>query len=83
MLWLHNREFKLGKEHDIATNKLKEWKRKFMERLMESKKQVTDFKQKDRMSEADNYVTLLDEITRRLDEYAQEVCIVFPIITSF
>ncbi|KAK2157592.1 hypothetical protein LSH36_188g04054 [Paralvinella palmiformis] len=69
---IKNTEIKLGKEHDIATNKLKEWKRKFMERLLETQKQVADFKQKDRMSEAENYVQLLEETEQRLDEYTQE-----------
>jgi fructose-1,6-bisphosphatase len=72
-MFLYFREVKLGKEHDIATNKLKEWKRKFLERLMDTKKQVTDFKSKDRMSEAENYVLLLEEITQKLEDFSQEV----------
>lgn len=67
------RETKLSKEHDIAVNRMADWKKKFQEKLTETQKQVTEFKTKDRMSEADAYVHLLEEITKRLEDFNMEV----------
>ena len=54
-------------------NRLADWKKKFQISLNDTQKQVTDFKTKDRMSEADSYVHLLEEITKRIEEFNMEV----------
>ena len=61
------------KEHDIALNKLKEWKKRFQAELDSLQKEVLEFKAKDRMLEADHYVAQLDEISHKLGEANEEV----------
>ena len=67
------REDKLQKEHDIALTRLNDWKKRFLQRIVETQKQVSDMRHKDRMSEATNYVTLIEEISKRVDEFLDEV----------
>ena len=68
-----DREQKLSKEHDIAVNRLNDWKRRYLMTLTETQKVVNDFKTKDRMSEAESYVHLLDDTARRLEDFTLEV----------
>ena len=61
------------KEHEIRVKKLNEKKRKFQEELNGVDKQLKDFKIRDKMSEADNYVVTLENISKRLEEFNMEV----------
>ena len=69
------REQKLSKEHDIAVNRLSTWKKEFQQTLNDTQKLVNDFKLKDRMSEAEAYVALLEDVSRKLEQFTQEVSI--------
>ncbi|ELT89912.1 hypothetical protein CAPTEDRAFT_157693, partial [Capitella teleta] len=66
-------EQKLSKAHDIAVNRLKDWQRKFTATLTDTMKMVNDFKQKDRMSEAESYLLMLQDTTRKLEDFTREV----------
>ncbi len=66
-------ESKLQKEHDISCKLLKDWKKRFKATLDACQKEVNDFKHKDRMSEAEQYVVQLQNISNRLDEFLDEV----------
>lgn len=57
----------------MAVNRLNDWKRKFLLALTETQKLVNDFKTKDRMSEAENYLMQLQDTNKRLEEFAAEV----------
>ena len=65
------------KEHDIAANKLNDWKKRFVAVLDALQKEVTDFRSKDRMSEAETYVNLLNEIAQKLEDANAEVNYLF------
>ena len=67
------REQKLSKEHNIAANRLNDWKKRFLASLDETRKVVGEFKSKDRMSEAEQYVFTLNEIGKKLEDYNLEV----------
>ena len=68
-----NRENKLQKEHDIACNRLKDWKKRFENTLNEYLKKIKDFNAKDRMSEADKYMAELKDIGQKIEEFKDEV----------
>ena len=67
------RESKLSKEHDIAMNRMNDWKKKFQARLDACQKTVTEFKQRDRMAEAEAYLFELQDISKQLEDFALEV----------
>ncbi|XP_066284547.1 dynein axonemal heavy chain 3-like isoform X3 [Branchiostoma lanceolatum] len=69
---IRNSEMRLIKEHDMAVQKLLKWQVDFVSRLDEVAKQVKDFQKKDRMSEAHNYMELLQDIGRKLREFQEE-----------
>ncbi|XP_070559259.1 dynein axonemal heavy chain 3-like isoform X5 [Ptychodera flava] len=69
---IRNSEMKLQKEHDIAVQKLLDWQIKFSFRIDEIATQVKAFRHKDRMSEADNYLQQLHDISRKLDDFYKE-----------
>ncbi|XP_023932407.1 dynein heavy chain 3, axonemal [Lingula anatina] len=67
-----NSETKLQKEHEIATQNLTRWKKKFKTKLDAMAKKVKDFSQKDRMSEAEHYVLQLEDMQKNLEEFNKE-----------
>ena len=64
---------KLQREHDYYTNKLLDRQKKFQGELDIVAKQLRDFAGKDRMSEAENYMRELTEITEKLEQFQEEV----------
>ena len=68
-----NRELKLSKEHEIKVKALNEKRRRFQDDLDAVAKQVKDFKVKEKMSEAENYVMQLEDITKKLEGFTLEV----------
>ena len=66
-------ETKLQKEHGIALRRLKEWKRNFVKTLDEAQIQIKEFKTKDRIPEADQYITQLNDLSLTLEQFKQEV----------
>ena len=60
------------KEHDMKVNRLTEWKKRFQTQLDSTQKEVTDFRFKDRMSEAEQYIYQLSEIAKRLEDFMAE-----------
>ncbi|KAK6993742.1 dynein heavy chain 3 axonemal, partial [Biomphalaria glabrata] len=66
---INSTETKLQREHDLACNKLKEKKKQFEILLSEYSKKVKDFGMKDRMSESEKYVTELEDIAMRIEEF--------------
>ncbi|KAK3779700.1 hypothetical protein RRG08_013655 [Elysia crispata] len=69
---VRNAENKLQKEHDIACNRLKDWKKRFESTLKEYLKKIKDFNGKDRMSEADKYMAELEDIGQKIEEFQDE-----------
>lgn len=67
------RENKLQKEHDVAVYRLKEQKKVFERTLEEYLKKVKEFSTKDRISEADKYVSELEDISQKIDEFRKQV----------
>ena len=67
------RENRLWREHEMRVKQLNERKRKFQEELNNVDKQLKDFKIRDKMSEADNYVIALENISKKLEEFNMEV----------
>ena len=76
MPMIKNMEQKLTKEHDIAVNRLNNWKKEFTTTLNNTLKEVQDFKTRDRMSEAENYLLTLQEIAKKIEGFQQEVWII-------
>ena len=66
-------ETKLQKEHGIALRRLKEWKRNFGKTLDEAQIQIKEFKTKDRIPEAEQYITQLNDLSLTLEQFKQEV----------
>ena len=54
-------------------NRLNDWKRKFLNRILDVRTQVQQFKLNDRMSEAEQYVVQLENISKSLDDFNTEV----------
>ncbi|CAG5118303.1 unnamed protein product, partial [Candidula unifasciata] len=65
-------ENKLQKEHDIAVYKLKEHKKLFECTLEEYQKKIKEFNTKDRISEADKYVSELEDISQKIDDFRKQ-----------
>ncbi|GCB84829.1 hypothetical protein scyTo_0025549, partial [Scyliorhinus torazame] len=63
---------RLQREHDVAVSKLVHWQNDFIKRIAEAAALVKKFQTKDRMSEAQQYVQKLEDINRRLKEFAEE-----------
>ena len=66
-------ENKYQKEHDIACNKMRDWKRRFEKTLDENMKKIKEFGSKDRMSEADKHLADLEDMTIKIEEFREEV----------
>uniref|UniRef100_A0A1I8FV89 DHC_N2 domain-containing protein n=1 Tax=Macrostomum lignano TaxID=282301 RepID=A0A1I8FV89_9PLAT len=69
---IENSEFKLNKEHDVATSRLKRAMTLFVDRLMNLKQDVRNFASKIIISDAAVYVEELDNIQKALDECTEE-----------
>ncbi|XP_041348477.1 dynein heavy chain 3, axonemal-like isoform X2 [Gigantopelta aegis] len=69
---IQNTEAKLQKEHDYAIMKLRDWKRKFQASLDDIEKKIRLFYSRDRMAEAEKYVTELDDMEKKLAELKTE-----------
>lgn len=63
----------MSREHDLAVNRLMSRKRTFAERIVEVHKQVSEFRMKDRMSEAEAYLKQLEDLSTMLEEFTTEV----------
>lgn len=74
------REQNLSRSRDIANNRLIDWKRKFVDRVRDIQKQVHEFKGKDRMTDADMYLSQLKDIAKKLDEYQSEVRTAYTVL---
>lgn len=68
-----SREHKLQKEHDIAVNKLNEWRRRMESQLQEALQKLKDFASKQSMSEADKYLAELGAIADKIEWFKEEV----------
>ena len=72
ILIIHS-EMRMLREHETAVNKLKERKSRFVLRLVETQKIVSEFKNRERMSEASQYVDVFDQLKIRTEEFIAEV----------
>ncbi|XP_038666815.1 dynein heavy chain 3, axonemal-like [Scyliorhinus canicula] len=73
---IRNSEMRLQREHDVAVSKLVQWQNDFIKRIAEAAALVKKFQKKDRMSEAQQYVQKLEDINRRLKEFAEEKALI-------
>ncbi|PVD24893.1 hypothetical protein C0Q70_15383 [Pomacea canaliculata] len=69
---VRNAENKLQREHDMAINRLSDWRKRFQAQLDEAVKKVKDFASKDRMSEADKYLADLVDLDSKLQVFKEE-----------
>lgn len=67
------RENKLQKEHEIAVNKLNEWRRRMDKQLKEAMQKLKDFASKQSMSEADKYMAELNALEEEIEWFKEEV----------
>ena len=67
------RESKLAKENEMKVTQLASWKVRFQQRIQQCAKQIKDFAQKDRMSEAEAYLEELKDLGAKLEEFTLEV----------
>uniref|UniRef100_UPI00398E963E dynein axonemal heavy chain 3-like n=1 Tax=Pristiophorus japonicus TaxID=55135 RepID=UPI00398E963E len=74
--FLRNSEMRLQKEHDVAMSKLVHWQNDFAKRIAETAALVKEFQQKDRMPEAQKYMTKLENINRRIEEFTEEKALI-------
>ena len=78
------REHKLQKEHDIAVNKLNEWRRRMESQLQEAMQKLKEFATKQSMSEADKYMAELNALGELIEWFKEEVMrYVFLLHTAF
>ena len=63
------------REQETAMNKLKERKGRFEMKLSEAQRIVAEFKNRERMSDAPQYVEVFDQLKRRVEEFIAEVCL--------
>ncbi|KAK7495478.1 hypothetical protein BaRGS_00013176, partial [Batillaria attramentaria] len=67
-----NAENKLNKEHDIAVNRLNDWKKRFQAQLDDAIRKLKEFASKDRMSEADKYMADLTDLDNKIEFFKEE-----------
>ena len=61
------------KERDAALDKLRSQQKDFTARLNATLQQVKDFRSKERMGEAERYVSELQQIDESVKQYEEEV----------
>ena len=61
------------REHETALHKLRDRKARFEMKLTETQKIVSEFKNRERMSEAPQYVDVFDQLKVRVEEFILEV----------
>ena len=66
-------EMRMLREQETAMNKLKERKARFEAKLNETQRVVTEFKNRERMSDAPQYVDVMDQLKKRVEEFIVEV----------
>ena len=66
-------EMRMLREQETAMNKLKERRARFEMRLNETQRIVTEFKNRERMSDAPQYVEVFDQLKKRVEEFILEV----------
>ena len=69
----HGSEMRMLREQEAAMNKLKDRKARFEMRLNETQRIVTEFKNRERMSDAPQYVEVFDQLKKRVEEFIAEV----------
>ena len=75
---LKTKEIKLQKEKEYWIYRLKERRGKFSMALNECLSKVKEFKQKDRVADAEIYITELHQISDNIEEFNKEVNVLFP-----
>ncbi|XP_078090943.1 dynein axonemal heavy chain 3-like [Mustelus asterias] len=73
---IKNSEMRLQREHDVAVSKLLHWQDDFTKRIAETAALLKKFQKKDRMSEAQQYVYKLEDISTRLREFTEEKALI-------
>lgn len=71
--YLFYSEQRLQKEHDFKVLKLKTWQKELEANLGQVLNEVKEFQKKERMSEAQKYVDILDEIQSKIHGFMEEV----------
>ena len=66
-------EMRMLREQETAMNKLKDRKARFEMRLSETQRIITEFKNRERMSDAPQYVEVFDQLKKRVEEFIAEV----------
>jgi glycyl-tRNA synthetase beta subunit len=65
------------REHEIAVNKLNEWRKRMDEKLTAALQKIKDFAGKSSMSETEKYVAELMDLDKQIEEFREEVCATF------
>ncbi|XP_067861511.1 dynein axonemal heavy chain 3-like [Heptranchias perlo] len=73
---IRNSEMRLQREHDVAVSKLVHWHNDFTKRINKTAALVKEFQKKDRMSEAQQYMGKLQDISRTIEEFTQEKALI-------
>eukprot|EP00795_Rhopilema_esculentum_P000293 gene293-9945_t len=69
---IKNSEMRMLREQETAMNKLKERRGRFEMKLSEAQRIVVEFKNRERMSDAPQYVEVFDQLKRRVEEFIAE-----------
>ena len=72
-MFLCDSEMRMLREQETAMNKLKERRARFEMRLNETQRIVAEFKNRERMSDALQYVEVFDQLKKRVEEFIAEV----------
>ena len=66
-------EMRMLREQETAMNKLKDRRARFEMRVSETQRIVAEFKNRERMSDAPQYVEVFDQLKKRVEEFIAEV----------
>ena len=66
-------EMRMLREQETAMNKLRDRRARFEMRLSETQRIISEFKNRERMSDAPQYVEVFDQLKKRVEEFIAEV----------
>lgn len=82
-LFCFGSEMRMLREQETAMNKLRDRKARFEMRLSETQRIINEFKNRERMSDAPQYVEVFDQLKKRVEEFIAEVTNIFHILQLF
>ncbi|XP_032895202.1 dynein heavy chain 3, axonemal-like [Amblyraja radiata] len=73
---VRNSVIRLQREHDVAVSRLLHWQSDFTKRLEETAAMVREFHRRDRMPEAQHYMTKLRDINQTIGKFIKEKALI-------